>query len=201
VIISGPRYYWSMTPLIPEAAGTLFREYSAWFGPPALLRKHPAQFSFDQSLLSEQETYIIDGAVRFRTLAAQGLRGIWTDERLPFLVFPIENIYSTEGRKLLPRQLVLAGHYDRAAKYVPEQWSHTPQDVAAFLNVSMLEALQVTAAMREQRRRAVRHVQFRKRDCLEIVNAITRRLVERAEGERDFTLPELAKLVHYDGPV
>lgn len=190
-----------MLPLDPEAAATIFREYNGWFGPPALLRRHPAQFSFDSSLLSEDETYIIDGAVRFRALAATGMRTVWSEGRLPFLVFPPECIHSTEGRKLLPRQLALAGHYDRAAKYVPDEWSHTPQDVSAYLNISLSEAMIVTASGREQRRRRMHYPQQRKRDCLVIVNAIHARLVERAEGEREFTLAELAKLVQYDGPV
>lgn len=195
-----------MSPLTPEAAGTLFREYLCWFGPPALLRKHPSQFTFDKTTVSDELTYILDGATRFEALVAQGLRSTWVDARFPFYVYFGDNIHSTEGRKLLPRMLCLAGHYDRAAKHLPEQWSISAHDVQAFLAVSEFEAAQVFAALQVLRgkKRAREYYdqrQTRQRHHERIVNAIRAGIASRAEVGSSFDWADVARLVEYRGPL
>jgi hypothetical protein len=190
-----------MSPLLPEAAGTLFREYFAWFGPPALLRRAPSQFGLTVDSQCDDEAYIIDGRIRYRALIAQGLRRVWLDPDFPHFVFLPETVYSTEGRKSLPRLLTLAGHYDRAARFVPEPWNFSAPDVAAFLNVSMLEAVEVYAAVRGEQRKRPRFVQLRKRDNEKIVDRIRAGLAARSEGESEFGLLDVARLVDFEGPL
>jgi hypothetical protein len=191
-----------MYPLLPETAGTLFREYLGWFGPPALVKRAPSQFTLSSDPLCGDETYIIDGRIRFRALLAQGLRDVWKSSQFPHFVFLGDSIYSTEGRKSLPRLLTLAGHYERAAKYVPEPWNFSAPDVAAFLGVSTLEAVSVYAAIKgERRKQQSLSVQIRKRDNERIINRIRAGLAARAEHEQDFSLADVARLVEYDGPL
>lgn len=191
--------------LTREAATSIFAEYSGWFGPPALLKKHPAQFDLNPTVLGEQLTYILDGRTRFQALAANGLGSIWTGNR-SFFVYSGETIYSTEGRKLLPRMLTLAGHYDRASRVIPEAWAASALDIAAFLNVSLPEAKQVFAEieivnMRHYKRRAYltrtkKYAQYRK-----LIVRIREGLASRGECGEAFDLRDVANIVGYDGPL
>lgn len=193
----------TMSPLTPEACGTILKDNYRWFGPPALLRKPPSQFNLDPVNLCEELTYILDGGTRFASIVTSRLRGVWVADDLPFYVFNGENLYSTEGRKLLPRMLVLAGHYDRAPKYIPEPWSSSVPDLAAFLNVTEYEATQVYVATRiDLQRRRMRQLtegQSRHRYNERIVHAIRAGLAARAEMESDFDWPDVARLVEYKG--
>lgn len=194
--------------LTNEAAGSIFKDCGCWFGSPALLRKPPAQFSLDPSNLYEELTYIIDGSIRFGAIVSQHLPvgNQWLTGQIPFLVYTSENIYSTDGRKLLPRMLTLAGHYDRAALHLPEHWSASPLDIAAFLGVTELEAHLVFVELkkantrrylRDYRRENHRYI----KDNRKVVEHIRIGLALAANGESDFSLEDVARLVGWTGPV
>lgn len=191
--------------LTREAASSIFAEYSGWFGPPALLKKHPSQFNLDPSVLGEQLTYILDGRVRFQAIVASGLRSIWTGNPC-FFVYSGEAIHSTEGRKLLPRMLTLAGHYDRASRCIPEAWSASPLDIAAFLRISLTEAKEVFAEVEvvNQRHKSRQAYLARTKKYIpyqKLVVRIRQGLAARGEGEADFGLRDVANIVGYDGPL
>jgi hypothetical protein len=102
---------------------------------------------------------VIDGAVRLQAMAGfAGHCAAWSRGAFPHLVFPLsyrEGIYSLDNNKLLPRMLVLAGHYDRAWEFIPDVWRGSPREVCSFLNVPMVDAACVYAVrkrLREPRR-------------------------------------------------
>ena len=128
--------------LTMQAAGTNLREFQAWFGPPALIRKPVSSFDLRSESLCTELEYIIDGRVRFEACVRNAMGAAWAGA--PHFVYVGESVYSVQGRKLLPRMLTLAGHYGRACKYIPECWQASPLDVAAFLGVSELEGHEVT---------------------------------------------------------
>jgi hypothetical protein len=186
-----------------EASGSIFREQNSWFGAPALLRKHPAQFNLDPAHLCEELTYIIDGRTRFECIVAQGLRSVWPPS-LPFYVYLGDKIYSTDGRKLLPKMLALAGHYDRAAETVPDPWRGSSLDVAAFLGLSQLEAQFVFAEIINDERLRQKEPPGRgkvDKRFARIVDRIRAGLLARSIDERNFELSDVAKLVDWNGPI
>lgn len=185
-----------------EAARSIFREQFCWFGSPPLLHKPAEQFNFDPLCMSDELPQIIDGSVRFQALVGLRLPDIW--RKAPALVYHGESLHSSEGRKLLPRMLTLAGHYDRAARHIPEPWRSTVDDVANYLNVSNFEALEVMVILRGIRQKELTIGQVRQRSWLRhenVIRSIRRGLQARALEGEPFGLSEIARLVGYDGPI
>ena len=129
----------SMGQISPTIAKALFEEIDNWYGSPALLATSPALIS------TPCRESIIDGLARFEAMQRfPRLFTRWQKGLLPHYIFRGDEQRSPDG-KLLPRMLVLAGHYDRAYRYTPEHWCETPADVKAYLNLPTSEALLVFA--------------------------------------------------------
>jgi len=122
-----------------ELAAELFRETGGWFGSPALLTTEPGNIG------EPDREFIIDGLTRFEALRhVPSLLEQWRAGKLPHLVF--RSGQRSEGSlKLLPRMLVLAGHYDRAYLHTPEQWHASVLDLRAYLRVPSADAFAVYA--------------------------------------------------------
>ena len=184
-----------MGTLSPDSAVTLFLEYGGWFGSPALLRVEPSQI--DSANVSHQ--LVLDGWSRFAALQGNSspmLKQLWKSGSFPHLVFPEghrDGIYTVEGHKLLPRMLVLAVHHDRAWEQLPEVWKSGPRDIAAFLNVPLVDALLVWTCRKRLRRphMTVRHFNHTAR-MVEQIRAGFNELDELGTG---FDLEDVRRIV------
>jgi len=184
-----------MAILAPDSAGTLFLEYGGWFGSPALLRVQPSQISS----ANVSRDLVLDGWSRF--IALQGsssplLKPLWQSGKFPHLVFPHahhEGLYSTEGHKLLPRMLVLAGHHDRAWQFIPDIWTSSARDVADFLNVAMVDAVCVWTCRKRLRKAhpTIRHFNHSSR----MVAQIRAGFAELDELGKGFSLEDVRRIV------
>jgi hypothetical protein len=194
--------------LTPDRSRTLLLEFAEWFGSPALLTKKPSEFTRGD----DQHTHILDGRVRFDALRDTALfEWVWRAGKFQHYVFLPSSIEcgrmrSTDGHKLLPRMLALAGHYDRAWQYVPECWRDSFLSVEAFLNLPRLEALSVWACRHRERRRLLKSSYqrdyARERHAAKIVNQIRRLFREHDEDGKEFTIDDVQQLVeaeHVDG--
>lgn len=177
-----------------EIIKSLFVEYSTWFGSPALLRLPPDQIDVDRPNC----TQILDGLTRFRALRQNPeLLDAWRKGKFPHYIFPEVNalgIYSTRGAKVLPRMLILAGHYDRAYEHVPEAWRDTIPLIKTFCQVHYHEAELVWEAREHFRQRAY-VPPIRRRNHRETIHTIRMRLDRMDQDGEPFTMADLRKLV------
>ena len=183
-----------MARLPVESAITLLYEYRGWFGSPALLRVHPSQIDAGNC----GPDLVIDGAARFQAIAGSiGFLSLWKADRFPHFIFPHamrEGLWSTEGNKLLPRMLVLAGHHDRAWEYVPELWRTSPRDLQTFLNVPLVDALCVWA-MRKRLRTPQPTTNHHIGECTKMIAKIRAGIAELDDRGFGFDIDDVRRIV------
>ena len=142
-----------MSAITTELSVELFKEFGCWFGGPALLTVEPG-------LATEaSRDFILDGLTRFRGLQqCPELLAQWQAGKLPHHVFHGATQRTADTQKLLPRLLVLGGHYDRAHEHTPEQWRQSVPDLMAYLRVPSADAFAVFACRHQVRKAYVRQV-------------------------------------------
>jgi len=180
-----------MVELSPDKARVLFVEYGGWFGPPALLRGPPNQISPQRD---DHFHYIIDGRKRVRALGLLGAQWCneWAQGKFDHLVFPLNKggLYSDGKRRLLPRCLALAGHYDRAFEHTPPEWKLDVKVISMFLSLPLTEAMHVWAA-RYHNSKPKRYARQRHRDNEKLIARIRSLLDAHYEGEIELSIDEI----------
>lgn len=142
-----------------------------WFGPPVL-----SPVSIPQIPTDSIDSVVSDGRTRLKAW-----RTVFKTEQPPSIV--------TSDNRIIARQLVLAGHYDRAYLALDECWTDSARSIASHLGVPMPIALECFATRRHARPKP-RHAQ--KRESLRIVARIRAYLVSVDEGTLEFD-PEMIR--------
>lgn len=149
----------TMQPITQADATHLFHEYRAWYGPPTL------------SLHGET----IDGRVRLAALAA-----LQISNSRPFVdhVPHVQTNSSGEAAKFL----CLAGHYDRARRFIPESLT-SARDIAAYCHCDASLVAPITSCRRPRPRYTVNNT-IRRRDTINTLCYLLR-VAEQSTGTVD----------------
>lgn len=152
-----------MTQIDPETARLLFSAWRTWFGSPLIRHRH--------------ET--IDGRIRACAAANIGI------------TIPKTSIIVTTIDSEAAKHLVLAGHFDRALRYIPEAL-HDADAASIFCGLSRELVAPLFLRRRRNCTRMQRHTTPRRRQAIERIAALLR---EAREGVGYVTADRIAEVL------
>lgn len=149
----------TMQTLAPADATHLFNEYRAWYGPPTL------------SLHGET----IDGRIRLAALSTLQLA-----KSRPF-VDHVPHVQANSAGEAA-KYLCLAGHYDRARRFIPESLT-SARDIAAYCHCDASLVAPITSCRRPRPRYTINNT-IRRRDTINTLCHLLR-VAEQTTGTVD----------------
>lgn len=163
-----------MAELTLQTAVFIIHDKQQWFGPPVL-----APIPILQIPTEAIDSVVYDGRTRLKACRMNYLEGP---------VFGVPSIVTSDSR-VIAKELLLAGHYERAYLALDECWRDCPRSIQSHLGVTMQLALSCFAARRQAAPKARR---AQKRESLRLVARIRAYLVSVEEGTLEFD-PEMIR--------